>query len=110
MKIQINNLEALERLLGNDSEFEMEVRNSVAQNFAKKYLKSLIQGWDVKPFVNFIKSYIDDNYFTQSLGKVYLNTDVVDKLKLAISEKFDSLINNYILRKLMNILKKDLTS
>ena len=38
-KIQINSLEALERLIGGDTELEIEVRNSIVQEFAKKYLK-----------------------------------------------------------------------
>jgi len=41
MKIQINSLAALERLLGNDTELEMDIRNSVADSFAKKYLKAV---------------------------------------------------------------------
>lgn len=42
MKVQINNLEALERLLGGDTEFEFELRQNVADTFAKKYLKGLV--------------------------------------------------------------------
>lgn len=41
MKIQINSLEALERLIGGDTELEMEVRSSVAENFSKKWLSTL---------------------------------------------------------------------
>jgi len=41
-KIQINSLEALERLIGNDNELEIEIRNSVVQNFSKKFLKPLL--------------------------------------------------------------------
>lgn len=40
-KIQINSLEALERLIGGDSELEFEIRNNVAQDFAKKHLKAV---------------------------------------------------------------------
>jgi hypothetical protein len=43
MKIQINNLEALERLIGGDTELEIEVRNSVVQDFAKKHLKCIAE-------------------------------------------------------------------
>lgn len=100
MKIQINSLKALERLIGNDNELEMEIRNSVAQNFAKIYLKGIIQGWDITPFIKFIRSYIDDNYFTESLGKVYLKLDVIKKIEAAISEKFDSLIHRIIFKKI----------
>ena len=43
IKIQLNSLEALERLIGGDSEIEIEIRNSVAEKFSQKYLKSLAQ-------------------------------------------------------------------
>lgn len=42
LTIQINNLEALERLIGGDAEVEVDIRNSVAQKFAEKHLKALI--------------------------------------------------------------------
>ena len=42
MKIQINSLEALERLIGGDTQVEIEIRNSIVQEFTKKYLKSLV--------------------------------------------------------------------
>lgn len=38
-KIQLNSLEALERLIGGDTELEIEIRNSVVQKFAEKHLK-----------------------------------------------------------------------
>src|ERR1035437_10268974 len=41
LTIQINNLEALERLIGGDSEVEIEIRNSIIQKFAEKHLKPL---------------------------------------------------------------------
>lgn len=41
LTIQINNLEALERLIGGNSEVEIEVRNSVIQKFSEKHLKPL---------------------------------------------------------------------
>lgn len=39
--IQINSLEALERLLGGSSQMEVDVRNSIVHAFTKKYLKSI---------------------------------------------------------------------
>ena len=41
MKIQINSLEALERLIGNDKEMEISVKQSILNEFAKKHLKSI---------------------------------------------------------------------
>lgn len=43
MQVQINSLAALERLLGGDSEFEVTIRNNVAQNFAKQKLKIITE-------------------------------------------------------------------
>jgi len=42
MKIQINSLAALERLLNGDSQIEFDVRQSVAAAFAKKWLGATI--------------------------------------------------------------------
>jgi hypothetical protein len=40
-KIQINSLAALERLIGGEAETEIEIRNSVVQEFAKKHLRAI---------------------------------------------------------------------
>lgn len=41
MKIQINSLETLERLIGNDKEMEITVKSSIINEFAKSYIKSV---------------------------------------------------------------------
>jgi hypothetical protein len=41
VKVQINSLEAVERLIGGDSAIEIEIRNNVVDKFEKKYLKGL---------------------------------------------------------------------
>lgn len=41
MKIQINSLEALERLIGNDTAMEIELRSRIVQEFAKEHLKAV---------------------------------------------------------------------
>lgn len=48
MKIQINSLDALERLLGNDQTMEIEVRRSVIEAFAKTFVKAVGNEADVK--------------------------------------------------------------
>lgn len=39
--LQINSLDALERLIGGDAEVEVELRNNIAAKFAEKHLKQL---------------------------------------------------------------------
>lgn len=41
MKIQINSKEALERLIGDDKEMEIAIKNTIIDRFAKQYLKSV---------------------------------------------------------------------
>lgn len=48
LTIQINNLEALERLIGGDTEIELEIRNNIVQAFTKKYLKQLVNESQIK--------------------------------------------------------------
>lgn len=45
MQIQINNLAALERLIGGDSQLEFEIRNNIIQAFANKHLKPLVNDY-----------------------------------------------------------------
>jgi hypothetical protein len=56
MKIQINSLEALERLIGGDNELEIDIRNSVVQDFSKKHLKSVAQTLDGGLFKQIVES------------------------------------------------------
>ncbi len=42
IKLQINSKAALERLIGGDTELEMEIRNNIVQEFTNKRLKGLI--------------------------------------------------------------------
>lgn len=41
MKVQINSLAALERLIGDDKEMEITVKSSIINEFAKSYIKSV---------------------------------------------------------------------
>lgn len=42
LTIQINDLSALERLIGGDTQVELDIRQSVVESFTKKHLKSLV--------------------------------------------------------------------
>lgn len=103
MKVQISNLEALERLLGGDTELEIEIRNSVVQNFANKHLKAVAKDLLDKGITKGVEKFIRDEFFiTDSWGhitcfnpktKELLDrqiTDIVRKeVDLAIKEKID---------------------
>lgn len=48
IKIQLNSVEALERLIGGDTETEVEIRNSVVQNFADRQLRAVANSATLK--------------------------------------------------------------
>lgn len=48
LTLQINSLEALERLIGGDSQMEFDIRQSVVEAFCKKHLKSVTQEQSLK--------------------------------------------------------------
>lgn len=63
-KIQINSLEALERLIGNDNELEIQVRNSIVQEFTYKHLKAIANSDLIQLAVKAIHEEIKLEFFT----------------------------------------------
>ena len=55
VKIQLNSLEALERLIGGDSEIEVSIRANIASEFAGKHLRPLINSPELKEATESIK-------------------------------------------------------
>jgi|WetSurMetagenome_2_1015567.scaffolds.fasta_scaffold01346_24 hypothetical protein len=59
--IQINSLEAIEKLIGGDSDIEVNIRNNVVQNFSKKYLKSIAHELCCKISDDYILNRVENN-------------------------------------------------
>ena len=66
IKIQINSLAALERLIGGDSELEIELRQSVVEAFARKHLKVVVNSEVFKEAVDGIRASLEGE-----VGKVF---------------------------------------
>lgn len=66
-KIQINSLAALERLIGNDSELELELRASIVQEFAQRHLKGVAQVLIDKGLAGSVENVIK-NHFVEVSG------------------------------------------
>jgi uncharacterized membrane-anchored protein YjiN (DUF445 family) len=81
-KIQINSLEALERLIGNDNELEIEIRNSVVENFTKRYLKDLAKTELVANIAKAVQSEIKSEFFEEIKTGTWNNTTTVFKKEL----------------------------
>lgn len=92
IKIQINDRSALERLIGGDSQLEIEARNNIVQDFAKKYLKVQIDyaiGSAAKETINQVLK--EENY----LDTKFYNT-LTPQFKEVIKRQVDKYINELI--------------
>jgi hypothetical protein len=111
MKVQINSLEALERLIGNDKEMEITVKSSIINAFAKNYLKSIANSTIMDKLVSTVKKEIEKtNYFgllkTQQSGwNTY--TCLTEEAKGKIKSEIDSIISSEI-REGVNEYRKEL--
>ena len=100
LTIQINNLSALERLIGGNSEVEIEVRNSVIQKFAEKHLKAMANCEPVTSTLKTIKEsilgYVKQKVDTEiaTFKKDYYNNITEVKLNPAIHAELDRQIRS----------------
>lgn len=68
MKIQINSLEALERLIGGDTDVEIQIRNSVVQNFTNKHLKGIATTYLENGYLKALETTISNDVFEKVSG------------------------------------------
>lgn len=121
-KIQINSLEALERLIGGDSEFEIEIRNSVVQEFAKKHIKCLAQNFSfrdssiiTKLIQDEVKNCIgEEHYFNNTIKLnqkyiVYIQQVIEQKIKDIVVKTTTDVFDTFNLEKMTENRLKLLT-
>jgi uncharacterized membrane protein YheB (UPF0754 family) len=105
MKIQINSLEALERLIGGDTQLEFDIRQNIVEEFTKKHLKSLanstLMARTEQDIVKAIKIGASHDLIIQRIDE-YLNKEVVRK-------KIENLLNkqsDFIVGQLSDMMLK----
>lgn len=104
VKIQINSLEALERLIGGDSDLEVQLRQNVAEKFSVKYIKALAHDKLTASFGSKLKDEVISEFFDKSgsWGKTLtLNKRGIEQ----ISSKIDKVFRNELDRKVSEYLK-----
>lgn len=123
MKVQINSLAALERLIGDDKEMEITVKSSIINEFAKSYIKSVANS----EIVDTIKSAVLEelrktNYFGLIDNSVRINgwsmscmlsKDAKELVKTQVRREVDQLISDTVApirEELVNDIKSRLDS
>jgi len=96
LTLQINNLEALERLIGGDTHVEMDIRQSVVEAFTKKHLKALATTQSLNTLLVALKTEIN-NELIKTVKQGYSSTIMLtNEAKSAIGAEIDEIINTQL--------------
>lgn len=109
-KIQINSLEALERLIGNDTELEIQVRNTIVQEFAKKHLKAIANETSFQNEITVFKQKLQNEfdkrmeesiasvkrYYYGGIEAVTLHPEIKSAIDRQVREKVDGQISEAV--------------
>lgn len=102
--LQINSLEALERLIGNNNDCEITIRNRVVQDFAKKHLKAVANDTVFTKVIDEFKIQLQkevDKKMEESIASVKryydggaitsikIHPDVIKSIERVVREKVD---------------------
>lgn len=106
LTLQINSKEALERLIGGDTETEIEIRNSVVQKFAEKHLKPIVNSDVITNAIQRIKEHANKYTIDMCSKEIatfkeqYVNGPIYD---IKLRPEIDAIIKNKV-REAINIL------
>ena len=106
--IQLNSLEALERLIGGDAQLEIDIRNSVVQSFAEKHLKAIASSEAVAAKCKQVSTAVDTAFraeveqrignitknFDGTVRAITLRTEVRSELSEAINERVKTAVRD----------------
>ncbi len=106
LTLQINSLEALERLIGGNSEVEIEIRSRVVQEFSKRHLKAVATSLPMQQKLAEINASIlkaSEERIVQEFGT--FKKDVWGKV---VSVKLDSTLATEISTKVRELLTNEI--
>lgn len=128
LQLQINSLEALEKLIGGNADAELEIRNNIVQEFTKKHLKAIVNdGLFAKKFeelksdveksfrkkveegIGEIKSsYYDKNYDKRFVPTPEFEKEIKKSVESAINETLRSVIESKFDNKVRGVLEQQI--
>lgn len=106
LTLQINSLEALERLIGNNNDCEITIRNRVVQDFAKKHLKAVANDAVFTKVIDEFRIQLQkevDKKMEESIAfvkrynggmveKINVHPDIIKSIERVVREKIDGQI------------------
>jgi hypothetical protein len=110
VKIQINSLEAVERLIGDSDTMEIEVRRSVIESFANTFVKKIGNNDELVSRVERIKNEINNSailYVKNELGIPVeygeLSSNAKIRIREQVYEQITNLVEEIVKREIRNI-------
>lgn len=103
MKIQINSLAALERLIGDDREMEITVKSSIINQFATQYIKSIVNSEIVDTIK---KSVIEEVTKTNYFDLLTKDKSVYFSTRYLLSDKAKELVKNQVKGEVDNLISE----
>lgn len=106
VKIQINSLEALERLIGDDKNLEIQVKESILNGFAKNYLKSVTNSFIVEKLKTSILEELGKTNFFGMMKKDDSGFRPIYSLTYDFREKVEREVIKLVDEKIQSALQK----
>lgn len=111
IKIQLNSLDSLERLIGGDTEIELSIRNNIVQEFTKKHLKALVNDDIIVKNVAKVKNDLEfqwlNEFYDKSKPNYYTEKFTLkDSVKKALKKELDD-ITEELVREMKDKIHED---
>jgi hypothetical protein len=108
VKIQINSIEALDRLLGNDTALELELRRAVVEEFTGCYLKPVAESPIFQEELRLIRKKMEeavDSVMGDEVKKIVMHTWTGQEYKLKLRGDIEEGLRNYITEQMVELLQ-----
>jgi predicted phosphohydrolase len=102
MKLQINTLEALQKLISEDPDFEIEIKQSIINKIAKSYIKSI----ENNEVLNKVKNMVDENLYDTKYSYKNCNQYIKGKFNNNVKDQVQSLIKEELNKVILTELHK----
>lgn len=94
--LQINSFPALEAFLGGDTEVEIALRNSIVQEFSKKYLKNVAADLATPHIKRLLDEALREFYEGAYLTQINFSENARLAIRVLISKQFNQLIEGIV--------------
>lgn len=111
LTLQINSLPALERLIGGDTELELDIKHSIIEVFSKKYIKNLVTDTAIERVGKLVTKELDGQLIEEVRHSWSTSYRLTDSTKKIFEGEFESLLTKRIVELIQELIKtKDINS